>query len=58
MKLRLDRVLKFDLTQLSEAEVLAGGEKLDASKLTMGSKWTAPYGAYTAGWWEVFYPKN
>lgn len=58
MKLRLDRVLKVELVGMSEKEALAAGEKLDVSKMKMPAKWTAPYGAYSAGWWEVFYPKH
>jgi hypothetical protein len=57
MKVRLDRVLKVELTGMSEAEVLAMGEALpDAFKKP--DKWTAPYGAYAPKWWEVFYPKH
>lgn len=57
MKLRLDRVLKFDLSELSQEEVLSAGAKVEAGSMKMPSNWTAPYGAYTSGWWEVFYPK-
>lgn len=54
MKLRLDRVLKCDLTGLSRDEVLAMGEALPEFKKP--EKWTAPYAMYTPGWWENFYP--
>jgi hypothetical protein len=56
MKLRLDRVLKIELADLSEEEVLQAGEALP--EFTFPGKWTAPYAAYAPGWWEVFYPKN
>lgn len=54
MKLRLDRVLKVDLSELSEAEVLAAGEALPEFKKP--AKWTAPYSMYQPGWWLRFYP--
>jgi hypothetical protein len=54
MKLRLDRVLKVDLSVLSEAEVLSAGEALP--EFTKPSKWTAPYSAYQPGWWNRFFP--
>ncbi|KXZ49840.1 hypothetical protein GPECTOR_19g291 [Gonium pectorale] len=54
MKLRIDRVLKIDLKDLSDAEVLAaGGEVPD---FPAPAKWTAPYARYTPGWWKAFYP--
>ena len=56
MKLRLDRVLKLDLAALTEEEVLQMGEALP--EFTFSGKWTAPYSAYSPGWWEVFYPKQ
>lgn len=55
MKVRLDRVMKVELTGMSMEEVLAAGEALPEFKKP--AKWTAPYGAYAPQWWEVFYPK-
>lgn len=54
MKLRLDRVLKVDLSALSEAEVMSAGDELPDFKKP--EKWTAPYSMYTPGWWKLFYP--
>lgn len=54
MKLRLDRVLKVDLSALSKDEVMAAGEELPDFKKP--EKWTAPYSMYTPGWWKLFYP--
>jgi hypothetical protein len=56
MKLRLDRVLKLELSGLSEEEILTMGEALPEFSKT--GKWTAPYSAYAPGWWEKFYPAN
>jgi hypothetical protein len=56
MKLRLDRVLRIDLGQKPDSEVLAVGGKVPEFKTS--PKWTAPYSPYTPGWWEVFMPKN
>jgi hypothetical protein len=56
MKLRLDRVLKIDLSALPEDEVLTCGEALPEFKPP--AVWKAPYPMYTPGWWEVFYPKK
>jgi hypothetical protein len=54
MKLRLDRVLRYDLGALPDSEVLAvGGE---VPKFSVSPNWTAPYPAYSPGWWEKFYP--
>lgn len=54
MKLRLDRVMRIDLEGLSQEEVLSAGEALP--DFPKPSTWTAPYTAYTPGWWKVFYP--
>jgi hypothetical protein len=54
MKLRLDRVLKVDLSALSLDVVMAAGEELPEFKKP--EKWTAPYSMYTPGWWKLFYP--
>jgi len=54
MKLRLDRVLKVDLSALSKDEVMSAGDELPDFKKP--EKWTAPYSMYTPGWWKLFYP--
>jgi hypothetical protein len=54
MKLRLDRVLKVELSGVPDAEVLAPGAPLP--EFAKPAKWTAPYSAYSAKWWEAFYP--
>lgn len=56
MKLRLDRVMKLDLSSMSDAEVLSAGEELPEFKKP--EKWTAPYSMYAPYWWKVFYPSN
>lgn len=54
MKLRLDRVMRFDLVDMTEAEALAVGGKVPEFKPP--AKWTAPYPPYSSGWWEKFLP--
>ncbi len=56
MKLRLDRVLRFDLGDMPAQEALAVGGTLPEFKPS--GKWTAPYARYTPGWWNVFLPKH
>lgn len=56
MKLRLDRVLRIDLGPISAEEALAVGGEVPQFKAP--EKWTAPYSAYSSGWWEVFVPKH
>jgi hypothetical protein len=56
MKLRLDRVLKVDLSGMSTEEALAVGGKVPEFK--QPENWTAPYARYTPGWWDVFLPKH
>ncbi|KAG2492075.1 hypothetical protein HYH03_009571 [Edaphochlamys debaryana] len=55
MKLRLDRVLKIDLSGMSTKEACASEGPLPDFKPS--EKWTAPYARYTPGWWNVFEPK-
>ncbi|KAK9829728.1 hypothetical protein WJX72_007542 [[Myrmecia] bisecta] len=52
MKLRLDRVLKLELGELSLEEVTKSTGPLPEFKKP--DKWTAPYPPYKPGWWEVF----
>ena len=54
MKLRLDRVMKLELTGMSQQEALAAGAALP--EFPKPAKWTAPYPMYTPGWWKAFYP--
>ncbi|GLC54669.1 hypothetical protein PLESTB_000893700 [Pleodorina starrii] len=56
MKLRLDRVLRIDLKDMPDSEVLAVGGEVPEFK--QEGKWTAPYARYTPGWWNVFVPKH
>ncbi|EFJ45542.1 hypothetical protein VOLCADRAFT_106005 [Volvox carteri f. nagariensis] len=56
MKLRLDRVLRIDLKDMPDSEVLAVGGEVPEFKPV--GKWTAPYARYTPGWWKVFEPKH
>jgi hypothetical protein len=54
MKLRLDRVLKLELGEIDEKEMLACGAPVpDFGRPQI---WTAPYPKYAAGWWNPFMP--
>eukprot|EP00199_Chlamydomonas_sp_CCMP681_P006159 CAMPEP_0119106956 /NCGR_PEP_ID=MMETSP1180-20130426/7718_1 /TAXON_ID=3052 ORGANISM="Chlamydomonas cf sp, Strain CCMP681" /NCGR_SAMPLE_ID=MMETSP1180 /ASSEMBLY_ACC=CAM_ASM_000741 /LENGTH=209 /DNA_ID=CAMNT_0007092369 /DNA_START=87 /DNA_END=716 /DNA_ORIENTATION=+ len=57
MKLRLDRVLRIDLKDMTKAEVLSVGGTLPVMP-TSPKKWTAPYPPYSTGWYERFLPEN
>lgn len=54
MKLRLDRVLKVEIGELTVEEATKCGATVP--EFTPPAKWTAPYSPYTKGWWEVFMP--
>jgi hypothetical protein len=57
MKLRLDRVLKGEITVDTPEEALAG--KLTTVKFERPAKWIAPYPKYEGDWWTPFlYTKN
>jgi len=56
MKLRLDRVLKGEMTVDSPEEVLAG--KLTTVKFERPAKWIAPYPKYEGDWWTPFLYKK
>lgn len=56
MKLRLDRVLKGELTVDSPEEALAG--KLTTVKFERPEKWIAPYPKYEGDWWTPFLYKK
>jgi hypothetical protein len=55
MKLRLDRVLKLDLGNMSIDEATKSTAPLPEFKPP--EQWTAPYSPYAYGWWEVFMRK-
>ena len=58
MKLRLDRVLKAELSGLSKEEALRStGDLPDYGPLDK-DKWTAPYQPYRPGWWKMFMPEQ
>lgn len=54
MKLRLDRVLKLELTGLDRKAVFQSNGPVP--EFTPPEKWTAPYSPYRQGWWEAFMP--
>ena len=57
MKLRLDRVLKGEVTVDSAKEVLTG--KLTTVKFERPEKWIASYTKYAGDWWTPFlYEEN
>lgn len=57
MKLRLDRVLKVELGEMTVEEATKCGAPVpDFPELTTTADWRAPYSAYSKGWWEVFMP--
>jgi hypothetical protein len=62
MKVRLDRVMKLELTGLTKDEVLAAGGPVPdyadrpAAWRAPFAKYDAPYPPYTPGWWKRFYP--
>lgn len=63
MKLRLDRVLKLELTGMDRQQVFRSGGPVP--EFTPPEKWTAPYSPYRKGAWQsrratpnaVKYPK-
>ena len=58
MKLRLDRVLKLDLGEMTMDEAIKSTGSLPEYGALDKGKWTAPYPPYRAGWWEMFMPKQ
>ena len=54
MKLRLDRVLRLQLDDVTAAEVFESAGPVPEFKPL--EKWTAPYSPYAYGWWEAFMP--
>jgi len=55
MKLRLDRVLKLDLGNMSIDDATKSTASVPDFKQT--GKWTAPYSPYAPGWWDMFIRK-
>lgn len=51
MKLRLDRVLKLDLGNMSIDEATKSTSNVPEFK---DQDWIAPYSPYSKGWWEIF----
>lgn len=51
MKLRLDRVLKLDLGNMSIDAATKSTAKVPEFE---SQEWNAPYTPYSKGWWEVF----
>ena len=58
MKLRLDRVLRLDLGEMTREEVTKSVGKVPEYGALDKSKWTAPYSPYRPGWWEMFIVKE
>lgn len=56
MKLRLDRVLKGEITVDSPKEALTG--KLGTVEFERPEKWIAPYPSYESDWWTPFLYKE
>lgn len=56
MKVRLDRVIRFDLGALPQKEALKSAAPMPT--FVPPQKWTAPYGRYAYGWWTPFLPGN
>ncbi|KAK9813708.1 hypothetical protein WJX73_004235 [Symbiochloris irregularis] len=58
MKLRLDRVLRLELGEMTREEVTKSVGKVPEYGPLDKSKWTAPYSPYRPGWWEMFIVKD
>ncbi|EIE18275.1 hypothetical protein COCSUDRAFT_60467 [Coccomyxa subellipsoidea C-169] len=56
MKLRLDRVMKLDLGELTPEQALDAGAPYPEFPPLDRTKWTAPYSPYKPGWWNAFEP--
>merc|ERR1712060_17223 len=56
MKLRLDRVIKINLGNISKKEALNSNGKLPDFKSSPEE--SAPYDRYSYGWWEPYLPDN
>lgn len=56
MKLRLDRVLKLELGELTPEQALDSGAPPPEFPPLDRTKWTAPYSPYKPGWWNAFDP--
>ena len=59
MKLRLDRVLRLDVPEMTPEEALKSLAPVpDFKPLNQEKHWTAPYPPYKPGWWQEFQPKH
>ena len=56
MKLRLDRVMKLELGELTPEKALEAGAPYPEFPPLDRTKWTAPYSPYKPGWWNAFDP--
>ena len=56
MKLRLDRVMKLELGELTPEQALKAGADFPEFPPLDKAKWTAPYSPYRPGWWKAFDP--
>jgi len=56
MKLRLDRVMKLELGDMTPETALAEGAPVPEFPPLDRTKWTAPYSPYKPGWWKAFEP--
>lgn len=57
MKLRLDRVLRLQLTGLERSEVFKSNGPVPKFTPKV-PKCSSPYLSYASGWWEAFFPEN
>lgn len=57
MKLRLDRVLKLDLGNMSIDKATKSTAEVPDFNIKESKEWVAPYTPYSKGWWEVFMRK-
>ncbi len=58
MKLRLDRVMKLELGQMTPETALDSGAPVPEFPPLDRTKWTAPYSPYKPGWWKAFEPST
>ena len=56
MKLRLDRVMKLELGEMTPEKALDSGAPVPEFPPLDRTKWTAPYSPYKPGWWKAFEP--
>ena len=56
MKLRLDRVMKLELGDMTPETALDSAAPVPEFPPLDRTKWTAPYSPYKPGWWKAFEP--